>query len=149
MIPIKLKLGHVFGTAGITVLVSLSSSFSEVWLTTSSDVPSKDIVNLIWSHPSHGIIHIFWSHSHCFVYVNTWSLIFTSPKCNQSFVRGSWTFTSKYHHLELSVQNIFISSQLVTYEGFNTEGEAKEIQIKALNIAERNKNNFLMQWINK
>jgi hypothetical protein len=56
---------------------------------------------------------------------------------------------SIYHHLELSVQNIFTSSQLVTYDGFKTEGDAKENQTKTLNIAERNIDNFFMELISK
>jgi hypothetical protein len=75
MIQIMLPLGHVFGTTGITVLVSVALLFDETALvvavlTFQSVLPSLT-VNLTSSHPSHGIIHISWSHSHCLVYVNT------------------------------------------------------------------------------
>ena len=139
MIHIKFPLGQVFGTAGITVLVA-------VGLIVVSEV-SHSIVNVTSSHPSLGIIQIFWFHSRCFGYTNISSLIFAVPKCNRSLVLGSWRFISIYHHLELSVQNIFTSFQLITYDGFVIEGEAKEIQIKRVNIAERNINNFFMKKV--
>jgi len=95
---ITFQSGHVFGTAGITVLVAFS------------EVLAHAIVNLISSHQSSGIIQTCCSQSHCFVYTNTWSLIFAVPKCIQSFVFGLYKLISTFQPFELSVQNILTSS---------------------------------------
>jgi hypothetical protein len=55
MSHIRLILGPVLGTTGITVLVTAA-------LLSQADL----IVNLISSHQSSGIIQISWSQSHCF-----------------------------------------------------------------------------------
>jgi hypothetical protein len=63
IIHIKLQLGPVFGTAGITVLLAAGLSASSfVFFSVSTTVAaglSHVIMNLISSHPSHGVIHIF------------------------------------------------------------------------------------------
>lgn len=146
MIHIKLPLGHVFGTTGITVLViSESSFFVSCFFTSFPEFLSTSIVNLISFQPSHGIIRIFWSHSHCFVYTNFWSLILTSPKCNRSFVFGSCKFISTYHQAELSFRYILTSSQLTEYEIFDIVDAANENQETTLNTNESNINNFFIK----
>lgn len=128
--------GPVFGTAGITVLVAHGLG-----------VIVHGIVNWTSSHQSSGIIHIFWSQSRCFVYTNTWSLIFAVQKCNRSNVLGFCTFISTYHQFdELSVQYIFTSFHSVVYEWFTMLGfAANENHRNVLKIAERNMDNFFMK----
>jgi hypothetical protein len=68
MIHIKLPLGPVFGTTGITVLVTSSCSQLVAFLLVAVDAGFFHfITNFISSQPSHGIIRILWSQSHCLV----------------------------------------------------------------------------------